>query len=251
MKHPISLFHWADSLIKHNDWLTWEAETVRSTLSDMGHILSKEDFNKLMAVKTLHITDAPWDNWELFLFINQALNGLEINRESIYITDNPLPYLYNTVEIFNLIREQHFNEEVKRFCAAIFLHENVQYCPEPLNFAQIYVSQPTYICKDCGKKGSAMPPFSFVCEDCGDTYNLEKKQKPFNFKPLEMATNVTIELTYPIEDIKKRYEEVKDKKEIELQETDTDIQVGKLILAKDYVTHQLSLLETELSTLHK
>ncbi len=215
--------------------------------------LSREDFNKIMAIKTLYVTDAPWDEWEIFLTIMQTLNGLPINLECIYLTDNPLPYLYNAVEIMNTVRKQDFNEEISRFCAAIFLHENVHYAPEPLQFCQIYISQPKYHCKNCGKIGPALPPFNFVCEDCGKVYDLSEKEKSFNFKPVELNkenTNIELTLEYPIEDIRKRYEELKAKydegHEIDIQENEIDIQVGKILLAKEFSDLQLKILSGEL-----
>jgi predicted nucleic acid-binding Zn ribbon protein len=245
--HAISAFLHIDKLIssKHGneDWLLWDAEVITKECD------LKDDFNKVMAMKTLYTTDAPWDNWELFLVMVQALNGLPTNPEILYLTPNPLPYLYNAVDIMNMTREQKFSEEVSRFCAAIFLHENVHYAPDQLSFAQIYISQPKYECKKCGKIGSALPPFNFVCEDCGEIYNLEKKQKPFNFKPLEVSsetTDIKLSIEYPFENVKKRYEELKNAPEVRLQENETDVQVGKLLLAHDFVHKQNEELEKEL-----
>lgn len=245
--HAISAFLHVDKLInsKHGDenWLLWDAEVIAKECD------LKQDFNKVMAMKTLYTTDAPWDNWELFLVIVQALNGLPTNPEILYLTDHPLPYLYNAIDIMNMTREQEFSEEIARFCAAIFLHENVHYAPDQLSFAQIYISQPKYECKKCGKIGSALPPFNFVCEDCGDIYNLEKKQKPFNFKPLEISnetTDIQLFVDYDSQEIRKRYEELKNAHEVTLQENEVDVQVGKLLLAHDFVKNQNEGLEKEL-----
>jgi hypothetical protein len=245
--HAISAFLHTDKLIsqKHGneDWLLWDSEVIDKECD------LKQDFNKIMAMKTLYTTDAPWDNWELFLVMVQALNGLQPNPEILYLTPNPLPYLYNAVDIMNMTREQQFSEEVARFCAAIFLHENVHYAPDQLSFAQIYISQPKYECKKCGKVGSALPPFNFVCEDCGDVYNLEKKQKPFNFKPVEISnenTDIQLFVEYDSQEIKKRYEQLKNAHEVHLEENETDAQVAKLLLAHDYVKEQNKTLEKEL-----
>ncbi len=259
--HPISLFLSVAKLLEDKygseDWKLWEADTIAKEVND--HIkpykLNNSNFNKIMAIKTLYTSDTIWDHWDLFLAVVQSLNDLPLNREAIYITENPLPFIYNTIEIMNLIRKQDFSEEVKRFCAAIFLHENVQYCPEPLNFAQIFVSNPRYHCNNCGKQGSALPPFQFVCDDCGGAYNSEEKTKLFNFKPLDISpetTNIEINLEFPVTDIRKRFDELKTKLEttnedISLEENEIDIQCGKLIYALEYCGNELKKLNDELS----
>lgn len=245
--HAISAFLHTDKLLtqKHGneDWLFWDAEVIAKECD------LKQDFNKVMAMKTLYTTDAPWDNWELFLVMIQALNGLPTNPEILYLTDHPLPYLYNAIDIMNMTREQEFSEEIARFCAAIFLHENVHYAPDQLSFAQIYISQPKYRCKKCGKEGGALPPFNFTCEECAGTYDLEKKQKPFNFKPLEISKETTdIELftEYDSKPVQKRYEELKNASEVHLEENEVDVQVAKLLRAYDYVHKENQQLEKEL-----
>lgn len=257
MKHPISLFLSASKFLGEDikSWITWDSVVIQKELS-LKMSISKEDFNKIMAIKTLYVTDAPWDEWEVFLTLVQTLNGLPINLDFIYLTDNPLPYLYNAVEIMNLVRKQDFNEEISRFCAAIFLHENVQYVPEPLQFCQIYVSQPKYHCKNCGKIGPALPPFNFVCEDCGKVYDIEEKDNHFNFQPTELnkdTTNIELTLEYPIAEIRKRYEESKAKfdrgEEVIIEETELDVQVGKLLLAKEFTDLQSEILAREIKTI--
>lgn len=250
--HPITLYLATDNLLKSKyaleDWRLWESEVIAKEINDYlrPSKLDNQTFNKIMAIKSLYTTDAVWNHWEVFLSVMQALNGVDLNTEIIHITDHPLPYLYNTVEIMNLVRKEDFSEEVKRFCAAMFLSENVFYCPEPLEFAQIYVSQPVYTCKTCGKQGSALPPFQFICEDCSGTYDLSEKNKVFNYKPVELSektTNVEVSITHPIADIKKRYDELKNtletSNEVTLEENEVEIQVGKLLLAIEYVGNQL------------
>ena len=260
--HPISLFLAAEKMLSEKypeqNWKVWESEVIAKEINDFikPNKLTKENFNKIMAMKTLYTTDAVWEHWNLFLSIMQSLNSLTLNKESLYITDHPLPYLYNAVEIMNMSRKQEFSNEIKRFCAAIFLHENVHYCASPLEFAQIFVSQPTYTCHNCGKEGSALPPFQFVCESCGGAYNLEEKDKVFNHKPMEVSpetTNVSIRIEHSIGDLQKRYEELKTQldtshEDIQLEETETDIQCGKLLLAYEFTQFQLAKLEEELST---
>lgn len=260
--HPISLFLAAENMMGEKypdeDWKVWDAEVIAKEINSFirPNKLTQENFNKLMAMKSLYTTDAVWEHWNLFLGVVQALNSLPLDKETLNITSHPLPFLYNAVEIMNLTRKQEFSIEIKRFCAGIFLHENVHYCVEPLGFAQIYVAQPMYHCNNCGKDGSALPPFQFVCEDCGGVYN---KDKAFNFKPQEISpetTNVEVTISYPITEIKARFDEVKNQLdttegEIHLEETEVDIQVGKLILAKEYTGHQFLQLAPEVEAFNQ
>jgi DNA-directed RNA polymerase subunit RPC12/RpoP len=251
--HPIALFLAALKITEHKqeEVVTWSSEVFAHEINKKitPTIISNTIFNKIMAVKTLLVTDAIWEHWELFLNMFHSLNGLPLSREVLHLTEYPLPYLYNTVDIMNIIREQPFSEEVSRFCATVFLHENVQYAPEPLDFCQIFISQPKYKCNNCGKEGSALPPFNYVCSSCAKTFDVTEKDRIFNFKPIEVSketTDVSISLTYPISNIRTRYEECLNK-ECTLEENDVDSQVAKLLISHEYVKEQNNELLSEIS----
>lgn len=251
--HPISLFLAALKVTEQDqkEVITWSSEVFAHEINKKiaPTVMSNIVFNKIMAVKTLLVTDAVWEHWELFLNIFHSLNGLPLSREVLHLTDYPLPYLYNTVDIMNILREVAFSEEVSRFCAAVFLHENVQYASEPLDFCQIFISQPKYKCNNCGKEGSALPPFNYTCPSCSKTFDIIEKDRLFNFQPLEVnknTTDVSISLTYPVKEIRERYGECLSK-ECELKENDIDSQVAKLLISTEYLKEQNNKMLSEIS----
>ena len=260
--HAFSLFLGALKLIQnqHNsnieDILTWVPETVSTVINNYlePNKLSNSNFNKIMAVKTLLVTDAIWDNWELFLPMVQSLNGLPLSREVLYITDHPLPYLYNAINIMNIVRRQEFNEEVSRFCAAIFLHEGVFFAPEELSFCQLYISQPRYKCKNCGKQGSALPPFNYICPACSKTFDASEKDRLFNFQPKTLnhsTTDVEVFLENDYKDVQSRLleleNELKIKNSADIKENPIDIQCHKLLISIEYKDKQNEKLVKELT----
>lgn len=243
--HPIALFMAALKIIEQDkkEILTWSSEVFAHEINKKisPDILSNGNFNKIMAVKTCLVTDACWTQWEVFLNIFHSVNGLPLSREALYITDVPLPYLYNTVDVMHFTREQEFSEEVARFCATIFLHEGVMYAPPPLDFCQIFISQPRYRCKTCGQEGSALPPFNYSCPSCSKMFDIDSKEALFNFKPVETGketTNVEISLENPPSETRTKYEEVLHQESIHLNETNIDMQVHKLLLATKYLEDQ-------------
>lgn len=205
--HPLVIYAKVNELLLDSDWFHYSPDTLMVLIDKKIAPLqiSKHNLNKLLAVQSILTSDAAWQHYEVFLAIMQALNTGTISPDILHITENPLPYLFQTVELMNILRKQEFSKEVKLFCAGIFLHENVHYCPEPLDFCQTDVSQPKYECNKCGNTGSALPPFIGTCLECAKVHDLEETQKPFNFKPPEDAEihgDIKITLTYTFEEEK-------------------------------------------------
>ncbi len=238
------------SLIKHlgMDWFGWLPETLFAEIErELKTSIAEVNKLKILAAQTLHMTDAYWDQWEIFEKTIQALNGIPPRLDVMQPPD--LPFLYAGVDIANLIRSETYAEEVGRYCAAIFLYENVHYAPDPLDFCQVYITQPTYCCLDCDKCGPAMPPFDGLCTSCAGHFD---DDKPLNFKadPAKLergfGRNITRGVTFDPEPTRKRFEELDKMPPGDVQgairETVEDIQAAKLIHAidfKNYRTQQL------------
>lgn len=228
--HPLILYLVCEQHLEA-DWKTWISETIVSELKRLfGIEIPELNLNKLQAAKTLHVSDTFWDEWEIFKNITLALNGLPLSTQTIHAPNTA--QLMNAVEMANIVRKQAYDPEVARFAAACLLYDDVHYAPEPLDFCQVYLSQPMYECKDCGKKASALPPFKGFCESCSKIYD---NPKAFNFKPKEdKGSNTTFFLTYDPMPIKKRYEELLKEKNPYINEVPEDIQCAKLLIAHDY-----------------
>lgn len=247
--HPLTLYLLCTKKMEA-DWTSWLSATLRSEIKRLFNSdISHTNLNKLQAIKTLHTEhhDAAWEEWEIFKNVILSLNGLPPSINAIQAPTTA--ELMNGVEIINMCEKHEFNDEVARFTAACLLHDDVHYAPPPLDFAQIYIAQPRYECHDCGKKGSALPPFEryMVCEECAAVY---EGPKPFNFKAKEEGGhNLTFSIVYDPGPIKRRYEELIKQKEPFIKEEGDDIQSAKLIIAHDYLLLKLKEFEEQIHAL--
>lgn len=252
--HPLAL---DVVLLKHFEleWLTWLPDTLFHEI-ELTFNTSVAEVNKLkiLAAQTLHVTDASWEQWEIFEKTIWALNGMIPRIDIIQPPD--LPMLFNGVETINSIRQETFGEQVSRYCAAVFLSEHVHYAPEPMAFCQKYVTQPTYKCKDCDQVGSALPPFEGVCWSCGQHFDQEH---PFKFEPspeaqrLGHGRNLEMGVTFDPEPTKKRFEELDAMPAAQvvgaIKETSEDLQAAKLITAVDFMKYRSQQLAEQLTSL--
>lgn len=252
--HPLAL----DVVLLKNfelEWLTWLPDTLFFEI-EQTFTTSIAEVNKLkiLAAQTLHVTDACWEQWEIFEKTVWALNGMVPRVDTIQPPD--LPMLMAGVDMINSIRQETYGEEVARYCAAIFLYENVFYAPDPLSFCQPYISQPTYKCQDCDQTGSALPPFAGMCWSCGGHFHTEH---PFSFEPDPDAVRrgvgrkLTMDITFDPEPTVKRFEEFDampaDKLPSTITESSVDIQAAKLITAVDFMKHRAQQLSEQLTSL--
>jgi len=232
------------------DWLEWEPETLRTEIERASKLgVSELNWNQIQAVKTMHVHDAPWKDYEAFVPVILALNN---NIPVFTILDKPsISQLMAGVDMMKHIRDDvEFDDEVIRFMSACFLDENVFYAPPPLEFLQDTISQPRYRCPDCGNDYEDDNDDG-LCDFCAERFTDEH---PFNFKPSPGAiekmkqtgegTRVERYLEHPFQEVKEKYDAVKDEDadEVPLQETMEDVQVAKLLVARDYMLmrrHQL------------
>lgn len=252
--HPLAL---DVTLLKHFEleWLSWLSDTLFLEIErTFSTSIAEVNKLKILAVQTLHVIDTCWEEWEIFEKHIWALNGMVPRVDSIQPPD--LTMLFSGVSIINSIRKETFGEEVARYCAAVFLYENVHYAPEPLSFCQDFISQPMFTCKDCGQKGSTLPPFEGMCWSCGRHFQSEH---PFKFEPDPEvvkkggAKNLDYYVTYDCNPVKKRFDELNalpaDKLKAAIKENSDDIQSAKLITAVDFVKYKSQQLAEQLSSL--
>jgi hypothetical protein len=250
--HPLAL---DVVLLKHFEleWLTWLPDTLFFEI-EQTFTTSIAEVNKLkiLAAQTLHVTDAFWEEWEIFEKTIWALNGMVPRVEVIQPPD--LPMLFAGVEMANDIRKETYGEEVSRYCAAVFLYEHVHYAPSPLTFCQPYLTQPTFKCRDCDQTGSALPPWNGVCWSCGGHFHSEH---PFKFEPdpdsAGKGRNLDIKSTFDPAPTKRRFEEFDGMDSSKLlgaiTEQPEDIQAAKLITAVDFMKHRSQQLAEQLTSL--
>lgn len=200
------------------DWLGWEAETL---WAEIQRIFSQSNIpvnsrNKVQAVRTAHVVEHPWEDWETFAVVSQALNN---NIPNFQILHKPTPaQTMNTVRILQAIRDLEFSDEVQKFIAACFLDEGIYFLPEPVDFAQDEAAMLRYRCKLCGNVDR--DDDNDHCDSCGGDVKYLVKEPKFD-----------------VGSVKKRYEQILSQGDDrdELQETVEDVQVAKLLVAQDYL----------------
>jgi len=231
------------------DWFGWEPDTIFQEIRETFKT-SVADVNrvKILAAMTLHAVDSFWEAWEVFENTVLALNGI-IPRIG-YMQPPDVAILMAGVDIANSIREETFSDEVSRYSAACFLHDDVSYAPEPMDFCQMYVALPRYHCAHCGKKGSALPPFNGRCDSCSRKFD---DDHPFNFKPAKGAKDkpedVSYVLTHDPDATKSRYEELiaLPPEKVQIREVAEDIEAARLIVATDYMMFRRRQRDRQLS----
>jgi hypothetical protein len=239
----------------HVDWFDWLEDTLFFEIEkEFNTSIADVNKYKILAAKTLHITDAFWDHWEMFEKGITALNGIVPMPHTMQPPD--LATLMAGVDIADGIRREEYSDEVSRYCAAVFLNENVHYAPPPLDFCQDFITQPMYTCNDCGKYAAAAPPFEGLCTSCTAYY---RSDTPFALRPdaelvkKGFGRNLTMSQVNPYEKVKARFEELDkmsgDKLVAAIKEVPEDIQAAKLISAVDYRNHRAQQLKEQLESL--
>lgn len=134
--HPVVLD--VTLLHKYNaDWYTWEPATLWQEILADFHVSSISDHNKakIQAVRTLHLAEWYWTQWEVFNWITQALNGCI--PEFQVIQKPTVAQLMNSVDVAALVRDgEQFGPEVQMYTAAAMADDGVYYAPRPLTYCQ-------------------------------------------------------------------------------------------------------------------
>jgi hypothetical protein len=235
------------------EWLGWDATTLWTEIRRVFKTeISEHSRAKIRALMALHTSDAPWASWHVFEKIVHALNN-SIPRFDI-VQALSLEQLFSGVDIIETIRHEEFVDEVKDYIAASVLNEDVFFVPAPLEFVQSNVSHPMMVCNDCGSHQDALPG-DFTCAFC------TKKFAPENglsFRPdtaslqAGFGKNLKTYLKYDPELVRKRWGEVATapSESVELDDTKAeDVQVAKLLMARDYLNIRRRQLAEQLVSL--
>jgi hypothetical protein len=123
------------------DWLEWEPETLWQALEPInGGVISQENKDKIQAVKTLHVTDAFWEDMHAFEKMGLALNGIHVvfNLMQDFTTEQ----IAKAVVISSRIKTGiPFSEDVKAYVGTKAHEEGFVYLPPILEFAQPYLNK--------------------------------------------------------------------------------------------------------------
>lgn len=161
--HPVVLDRMMTKL--YPDWLMMEPET---TLTLLRSLLEGGEPNpilrsKINALKVIHNSEAPWEDWEAFQWVCQAINGNMADFSNMYRPE--LGELLVAIEVLDEIRKMPFSDEVRRWITACCLDIGLVWVPEPLSFINPLLASVEYRCTRCGNVD--MDDENEVCDTCG------------------------------------------------------------------------------------
>jgi hypothetical protein len=234
------------------EWLGWEAETVWAEVQRVFKTqISELTRAKIQTVKSCHISNGPWEHWQVFEKIMQGLNN---NIPRFDLMQAPtIEQLYAGVDILEGIRQNDFSDEVRLYMAASVLNDEVIFVPPPLDFIQVEVSHPYYVCKDCGNEDLALF-HDGICDTCTQRWLDGNMGGRASKEALEggRGRNVHLVLRYDPDTTQKLWDEVKDQpssKVADLPETAEGTQVAKLLMARDYMNVRRRQMADQLTAL--
>lgn len=117
------------------EWLEWEPETLRYYTSDDLGPMSDLNFSKVMACKTLHMIDAFWQRWEVFVWCTMPFNSVFPDFNVMQVPT--VAQCAVAVDIATRIREEPWSEEMKEYLTQVFLHDGVLVSLPPLDFVKV------------------------------------------------------------------------------------------------------------------
>ena len=191
----------------------------------------------MQVLKTLHVVSGPWDHWQVFEKVVQGLNNVVPRWGSMQPAT--LDQLYSAIDMMAHIRQLEFDPEVKLYMAAAVIHDGVCYVPPPLDFIQVEVAHPYYHCNECGGEDSALF-HDGICDTCSGKFDPEQG---LSMKPQDEKLNaghgkdVELKLKYDPEPVRTRWEQLQGVPiaKADLKEDEIDIQVARLLVARDYM----------------
>jgi len=111
------------------EWLEWEPETVQLRAGQDFGTISDLNFSKAMAMKTLHLVDSFWEQWEVFNWCVHPFNSLFPDFEVMQAPT--VAQAMAAVDVANRVREDvSWSEEVRLFLGVVHRHEGM-FVPQP------------------------------------------------------------------------------------------------------------------------
>jgi len=124
-----------------SDYLGWEPETCWLEISrTWGTTISEINKNKIQAIRTCHVTDDPYERWEVFELVSTGLMGLPPKFD---LVQRPTPHRAAfALDVLGQVRESKLpNAEVYKYVAAVLMDNGVMYGPGPLEPCNQYLTK--------------------------------------------------------------------------------------------------------------
>ena len=233
------------------DWLSWDISTLWAEIkNEFKTEISELSRAKIQCLKTCHISDMPWTKWQVF---EKVIQGLNNNIPSFDLMQAAsIEQLYAGIDILNTIRKLEFSDEVKLYMASSVHLEEITFVPPPLDIIQLEVSRPHYRCLDCGTVESSLF-HDGICTVCTRKVDPDKgaSLQPDVSASQGVGKNLEIIYEYHSDHIADRWKEVGglQTSKVDFKETEEDVQVAKLMLARDYMNIRRRQMVDQLTSL--
>lgn len=233
------------------DWLDWDYEVLRSEIVRHFNATGVSDHNwqKIQAFRVLMNATSPWTEYDVFENIIQALNNNIPDFEIVQMAT--VSQLLAGVDMINTVRKNDFSEEVAGYVAACAIENGITYLPEPLDFAAEKLSEPMYVCNDCGMRDRDTF-FDGRCDVCCERF---ADDRPLNGKPnpkipSACGTNISTYLKRDPAKVEERFEELRGLEVADIDAKSTvDVQAAKLVVAHKYRRQRREELSEQLEEL--
>ena len=135
-----------------SDWLGWEPETLEVFIPQDFKIkeISGLAMSKLMALKTLHLVDTYWKQWEVFNWCTMPFNNLYPDFDVLQVPTTAQCLI--SVDVADRIRKDvEWSNEVKRFIATVYRHDGIFCTIAPTHFVTIDTADFVIDCEELHK----------------------------------------------------------------------------------------------------
>lgn len=150
------------------EWLLWSPDTLVLRIPQDFATSAVSDLNldKIQAMRTLHVRDEPWEEWEMFVWCCMPINGEPPDFEVMQVPTALQAAV--AVDVFNRVRDDvAWSDEMKAYVGTV-LRESDLLCPiKPVDFAEIDLDRDDLVvsCEDVyarwpGVKASGSAPLT-------------------------------------------------------------------------------------------
>lgn len=121
------------------DYLAWEPETIAHEIQlTFGVTVAEVSRQKIEAVRSIYVADAPGAEWPAFEIVAAGLTGIA-PRPGIMQRASPVRAGLALECILYIRDAKYIGEEIYRYCAAVLMDHGLVYGPGPLEPANQFV----------------------------------------------------------------------------------------------------------------
>lgn len=120
------------------EWYGWEPETIEIRVPQDFAVTQVSDlvFSKIQALRTIHLVDNYWKDWEVFCWCTMPFNGVFPDFEVMQVPT--VAECMVSVDIANQIRgDVEWGSEVKAYLDSVHRHDGIFVTQPPLDFIHL------------------------------------------------------------------------------------------------------------------